>query len=395
MTHRQPTFFEFFAGGGMARIGLEGAGFACRFANDLDPAKCKAYRENFGDADLTEGDVADLTSADLPGAADVVWASFPCQDLSLAGARAGMNGPRSGVFWPFWRLIEALDAEGRGPKAIVIENVLGLATSRKGVDLMAILAALAASGRSFSALAIDASRFLPQSRPRLFIVAWTPDVAPPDCLRVGEPASDWTTTGLSRTLSALPASVAAAHVPLAPSPPEAVAPALSHLLESDPSDVAWRSEAEVAGLLAMMNERHREQSEEARRQAATTGELVAGCLYKRMRSDGQGGMAQRAEVRFDIAGCLRTPAGGSSRQTLLLAMPNGRLRARLLSAREAARLMGLPDDYRLPKRYNDAYRLSGDGIATPVVRFIADEILLPLLSGSRSAEQMRASKKAA
>ncbi|MEO1121409.1 MAG: DNA cytosine methyltransferase, partial [Pseudomonadota bacterium] len=93
--------------------------------------------------------------------------------------------------------------------------------------------------------------------------------------------------------------------------------------------------------------------------------------------------------------CLRTPAGGSSRQTLLLAMPNGRLRARLLSAREAARLMGLPDDYRLPKRYNDAYRLSGDGIATPVVRFIADEILLPLLSGSGSAEQMRASKKAA
>ena len=56
-----------------------------------------------------------------------------------------------------------------------------------------------------------------------------------------------------------------------------------------------------------------------------------------------------------------------------------RIRSRLLSAREAARLMGLPDSYRLPANYNDAYHLAGDGVATPVVRFLAQSILEPIL----------------
>jgi DNA (cytosine-5)-methyltransferase 1 len=92
---------------------------------------------------------------------------------------------------------------------------------------------------------------------------------------------------------------------------------------------------------------------------------------------------QRAEVRFDIAGCLRTPAGGSSRQTLLIATPEGEVRARLLSAREAARLMGLPEDYRLPARYNAAYKLAGDGVAVPVARWIAERMVAPLLGDRR------------
>jgi DNA (cytosine-5)-methyltransferase 1 len=87
---------------------------------------------------------------------------------------------------------------------------------------------------------------------------------------------------------------------------------------------------------------------------------------------------QRAEVRFDgLAGCLRTPAGGSSRQTLLV-LDDGRVRSRLLSAREAARLMGLPDDYPLPDSQTAALHLLGDGVAAPVVRFIAEHVLAPL-----------------
>lgn len=64
--------------------------------------------------------------------------------------------------------------------------------------------------------------------------------------------------------------------------------------------------------------------------------------------------AQRAEVWFDdMVGCLRTPPGGSSRQTILIA-EGDKTRSRLISARETARLMGLPDSYFLPERYNDA-----------------------------------------
>jgi DNA (cytosine-5)-methyltransferase 1 len=106
-----------------------------------------------------------------------------------------------------------------------------------------------------------------------------------------------------------------------------------------------------------------------------------GALYRRMRPDGEGGRSMRAEARFDgLAGCLRTPRGGSSRQFLLIAQ-DGALRSRLLSAREAARLMGLAEEYKLPARYNEAYHLVGDGVVVPVVRFLAEHLLEPLVAG--------------
>ena len=375
-----PTALEFFAGGGMARIGLEAAGFRTLFANDLDPAKCAAYRANFGDQAIVEGDVAGLRLADLPsGQADLAWASFPCQDLSLAGMRAGMSGAetRSGAFWPFWRLIEALDKEGRGPRLIVIENVLGLASSRGGADLAALAEAIAASNRRFAALAIDGALFTPQSRPRLFVIAWT---GPAPAFAAPSPAARWTPTPLMRALSTLSGAAAKAHRPLDPPPPATPPPPLETVLEPAPTDVRWRSEAQVAALLAMMAPAHRERVAAAQRRAQTTGETQAGALYRRTREDGLGGRVQRAEVRFDIAGCLRTPAGGSSRQTLLLIGPDGAIRARLFSAREAARLMGLPDDYRLPPRYTDAYKLAGDGVVVGAARFLGENILRPILT---------------
>jgi hypothetical protein len=77
-------FYEFFAGGGMARAGL-GDGWKCLFANDFDYKKGETYRKNWGDKELRTLDVGKLRTSDLPGSADLAWASFPCQDLSLAG----------------------------------------------------------------------------------------------------------------------------------------------------------------------------------------------------------------------------------------------------------------------------------------------------------------------
>ena len=104
-------FYEFFAGGGMARTGLA-QGWRCLFANDVDEKKAAAYQANFSDAsELTVCDVALLRVDDLPGVADLAWASFPCQDLSLAGQRGGLDAERSGAFWPFWRLMMRLRAK--------------------------------------------------------------------------------------------------------------------------------------------------------------------------------------------------------------------------------------------------------------------------------------------
>ena len=98
-----------------------------------------------------------------------------------------------------------------------------------------------------------------------------------------------------------------------------------------------------------------------------------GTIYKRTR-DG----FQCAEVRFDgIAGCLRTPGGGSSRQTIMVVHGES-IKSRLISSREAARLMGLPEDYILPKKYNEAYHLLGDGVVVPVVAHLSQHLFLPI-----------------
>ena len=154
-------FFEFFAGGGMARAGL-GEGWKCLFANDFDPKKAAAYRANWGDDALHLGDVGLIKPRQLPGTADLVWASFPCQDLSLAGNGAGLNGARSGAFWPFWKLISQVIADGRKPRAIVLENVCGLLTSHKGADFAALCETVTKAGYWIGAIVADAKDFLPQ-----------------------------------------------------------------------------------------------------------------------------------------------------------------------------------------------------------------------------------------
>ena len=132
-----------------------------------------------------------------------------------------------------------------------------------------------------------------------------------------------------------------------------------------------------------MSAPHRKKVEDALR----VGGHHIGTIYKRTRPNHRGEMAQRAEVRFDgISGCLRTPVGGSSRQTVIIVNKRG-VRTRLLSPREAARLMGVPDNYPMPKGYNDAYHLFGDGVAVPVVAWLERHLLRPL-AASRSLQQV-------
>jgi DNA (cytosine-5)-methyltransferase 1 len=160
----------------------------------------------------------------------------------------------------------------------------------------------------------------------------------------------------------------------------------SDLVEDIPTGVKWHTAASTQYLLELMTPLHRLKVAHA----ASLGRRTVGTVYRRTRADENGTRRQRAEVRFDdIAGCLRTPAGGSSRQTIL-AVEGKTIRSRLLSPREAARLMGLSDAYRLPERYSDAYHVCGDGVCVPVVRRLAARILEPLLRANRTGELMAA-----
>ena len=358
----------------MARAGL-GAEWACRFANDFDAKKAAIYTLNWGDVGLRVGDVADVAPGQLPGRADLAWASFPCQDLSLAGAQAGLSGERSGTFYPFWRLMQGLVAEGRGPRIIALENVCGALTSHGGRDLRAICEAFLDLGYRCGALIIDAALFLPQSRPRLFLIGAGPDVAIPPGLTARAPCEPFHPAALRRAVETLPGAVAEQLTWWALPHPARRNSAFADLIEDTPTGEAWHTPAQTARLLSLMSPLHRSKV----RDATATGERRVGAVYRRTRPDGDGRKVQRAEVRFDdVSGCLRTPAGGSSRQQILV-VEGAKVRSRLLSPREAARLMGLPDDYRLPKGATDAYHLAGDGVAVDVVRHLARFLFEPLL----------------
>ena len=361
------SFYEFFAGGGMARLGL-GDGWTCAFANDFDAVKSATYRANHADADghFHQGDVWKLEAGDLPGRADLAWASSPCQDFSLAGARAGLTGGRSSAFFGFWRLVEALGAEGRAPRTIVIENVSGLLTS--GADFTALCAALADQGYRFGALEIDAARFLPQSRPRVFVVA---TLSPVPSGLIGD--SPFHTRLVREAQARLPADLAERWIWWRGAAPAARNSDLASLLEPDDA-VTWHAPARTQALVALMAPLHRARLDALK----ASGQRTVGGLFRRMRVE-NGVRVQRAEARFDgLAGCLRTPRGGSSRQTLVV-VDGGQVRTRLLSPREGARLMGLPETYQLPRAATSALHVIGDGVAVPAVRWLAANILEPLL----------------
>jgi DNA (cytosine-5)-methyltransferase 1 len=375
-----PTFYEFFAGGGMARAGL-GPGWRCIFANDFDNKKAVTYADNWGADALKTKDVGTVSVDELPGTPDLVWASFPCQDLSLAGMGAGLRGDRSGTFWPFWKLITKLSAAERGPRLLILENVCGTLTSHDGKDFTAIANALTSARYRFGAVVIDAADFVPQSRPRLFIIAAAESETLPEALHSPEPSEHWHTRSLRVAYDRLPSKARQNWVWWRLPTPPVRNVRLVDIIEENPLDVEWHSQEETKRLLGMMSTVNLAKVNAAQKM----GKSLIGTVYKRTRRDERGSKVQRAEIRFDgIAGCLRTSAGGSSRQVIVVVKGN-RVRSRLISARETARLMGLPDSYRLPQNYNEAYHLTGDGVVVPVVRFLAASLLEPILSANTAA----------
>ena len=362
------TVYEFFAGGGMARAGL-GEGWRCLFANDFDPLKAQVYRANWGGDHMREGDVWSLEVADLPGRADLAWASSPCQDFSLAGVRAGLDGGRSSAFWGFWRLIEALAAQGRAPSTIVLENVGGLLSSKGGADFTSLCVVLAQAGYCVGAVELDAAAFVPQSRPRVFVIASLG--SPPAALCAAGPGFGHG-PAMVRAQARLPQALRGCWIWWRLSPPPKRNTQLADLLEADEA-VSWRNQAQTAALLSQISPAHRERLRAGRSAEAV---LVA-AAFRRIRMEA-GRKVQRAELRLDgLAGCLRTPGGGSSRQLLIVAQ-GPHVRTRLISPREGARLMGLAEDYHLPPTATAAFKVIGDGVAVPVVRFLARQVLEPL-----------------
>lgn len=359
---RKPRVAEFFAGVGLVRMALEQAGAQVVFANDVSPAKARMYAANFGGGEFTLGDVKALRGADVPDA-EIATASFPCTDLSLAGNRAGLDGRESGLVGEFLRILDEMGA--RRPAAVMLENVAGFATSNGGRDLAATLEALNGLGYACDVVALDARRFVPQSRPRLFVLA---AAEPPLSLSASNGQALLRPKRVASLIEANP-RLRTFSLPLPPLPADS-GQTLDDVAERlPPSHSRWwdaESVARFAASLSALNEARAAALRDAPR-------LTRRAAYRRTR----GGKAVW-EIRADpISGCLRTTRGGSSRQALVEG-GGGELRVRWMTAREYARLQGAPNFRRGAAPETQARFALGDAVCVPAVTWLAKNYLLPL-----------------
>ncbi len=362
----QKTFAEFFAGIGLVRMGLENEGWKLAFANDIDPKKREMYEEHYGkDESFLEGDIHCIPVEKIPQIT-LATASFPCNDLSLAGAQKGLSGKQSSAFWGFVRILKEMG--DRKPPFVLLENVTGFLYSHGGKDFNKALIALNELGYIVDTFILDAVNYVPQSRKRLFVIG------------ILENISDTMDKDLSIIESEIRPKPLIDFIadhkeikwqirPLPECPSREIN--LEDILDDIPDESKeWWSHERAKYLLAQMSPKH----QEIAKQMISGENYTYGTVFRRMRNG-----SSMAELRTDgIAGCLRTPRGGSGKQILFKA-GKGKYFVRLLSPRECARLMGA-NDYKITVALNQALFGFGDAVCVPVIEWIAKYYLNPLVN---------------
>lgn len=364
----QLTVAEYFAGIGLVRMGLQPSGWKVVFANDFATKKFEMYQDFFPDADehYKVEDIFKLNPNEIPSTT-LATCSFPCVDLSLAGNMNGiMKGNHSSAFWGF---INILKAQGdSAPPLVMVENVPGWLHSNNGKDFRVTVQALNELGYFCDVFVLDALRFTPQSRLRVFLIGskLVTSSTSPDLI-------------LKRSKSLLSEQLRKSidtnrdlrwFYNEIPEPPPVNKLGLSKIVEKlEDTNNRWWAQDEVKRHLEMMADSHRERVEKLK----LNNEISYRTFYRRRRE----GM-QRAEVRDDdLSGCLRTAVGGSGKQ-FLIEMGTGHLKMRAMTPREYARLQGVPDSYNISINGVQALTGFGDAVCVPAISWIAENVLNPL-----------------
>lgn len=367
------TFAEFFAGIGLMRMGLEQAGWQIEFANDIDPMKERLYNAHFQDehTHFSLGDIHQIQENNIPDVT-LATASFPCTDLSLAGRREGLSGKQSSAFWGFIRILK--DLGDRRPPIVLLENVAGFLNSHKGKDFEEALTALNNLGYKVDSFIIDAANFLPQSRVRLFIVGQLETFLPRNLPKVDDEQLSLFYEGELRPKKLIDFIIghqkinwAIRELPKLPKNDRLLPTVVDDTPENSEE---WWSQERVDYLINQTSEKHLKVIEAL----ITNSQYSYLTAFRRVRNG-----RSMAEIRSDgIAGCLRTPKGGSARQ-ILLKVGLGEVKIRFISPSECARLMGA-DEFKITGSTTEALFGFGDAVCVPVVHWIAKNYLTPLLN---------------
>lgn len=363
------TAAEFFAGIGLARLGMEHAGVKVVWANELESFKHEMYSGNFGaddDSNFALGDIAAVRGVDLPPV-DVAWSSFPCTDLSLAGGRAGLRGKHSSTFYEFTRVLEEMGE--RKPAVVTLENVTALASSHGGDDLAAAIRELNRLGYSADVLALDAKRFVPQSRPRLFIVAAQ---VPPEEAEVSD--TDLRPSWLDWVFEDPTLVTHRAALPPLPAPRTSGLSATVELLPDD--DPRWWDDERSHRFLSSLSKVQADRLAVMKSQEETSYRTA----YRRTRNG-----VPVWEIRADdISGCLRTARGGSSKQAVVKA-GGGEVRIRWMTPLEYARLMGAGDYNLQGLRDSQILFGFGDAVCVDAVQWVSENYIVPLVGRQKQS----------
>ena len=275
-----------------------------------------------------------------------------------------MAGAHSSAFWGFIGVLRGMGK--RRPPLVLLENVTGFLTSHDGGDFRNAMLALNELGYT-----VDASRFVPQSRQRLFVVGAKDAGSPAAEIRVESfPQGNTRPVALADFILTHP-EIRWSVRPLAALPESTLS--LKDIVEDVPlNSEIWWSKDRRDYLLSQMSPRHL-----AEAKAMMAGKTWSyGTVFRRVRNG-----RSMAELRTDgVAGCLRTPRGGSGRQILFCA-GRGEFRVRLVAPRECARLMGA-DDFKISATLNQALFGFGDAVCVPFVHWIAENYLNPLPRGT-------------
>ena len=359
-------FISLFAGIGGFDLGFERAGMTCVAQCEIDPHARAVLAHHWPNVEKIE-DVTTFKAKRFRGAIDVVCGGFPCQDLSVAGRRAGLAGDRSGLWWQFHRIVREVR-----PRFVVAENVPGLFSSNQRRDVFAVIDSLVQLDYRVAVRVLDAQYCgLAQRRARVFIAGSLGDGSCAEVLfdsaSVGgrTPPGSASRQDVAGTLGGgagergwCDDTDRATFIP-------AVAPTLT---AKAAKGTGGPSGNECQNLIVFSC---KDYGADAHAKLAPT---LRACGHDRSHANGGG---QVAVAHTLTAGGADASEDGTGRRSPLVAMRTG---VRRLTPRECERLQGFPDDFSLvPYRKKlmadgPRYRMLGNAVAVPVAEWIGRRI---------------------
>jgi DNA (cytosine-5)-methyltransferase 1 len=355
------TYGSLFAGVGGIDLGLDESGLECLFQVEIDEHCQQTLSYHWPNVPKFR-DIKDVSGYDLPFV-DVITFGSPCQDLSVAGKRAGFDGERSGLFFEATRIIKEMREKSNGqyPKWTIWENVTGALSSNGGADFGQALHEMDEAGACFSEWAVlDAQYFgVAQRRRRVYLLSVFDTAIASRCPDKVLPVNEGSSGDFKKSLKQ----------------GQEAAREVANCLRSGgeggvPSSRGENLVVEIVGSLQARDYKG------VGNQYVSENKLVI--ESKAIILDGTRVNNVRT-YENDIAPCL-TSRMGTGGNTVPMVSPQPITNIRRLTPLECERLMGWPDNHTLNradgKINSDSarYKMCGNGVVSPVIKWVIEQI---------------------